>query len=135
MITKPSKSTASVMKTDALKEAFRFAIVGAFATALHYGIYLILQQWIQVDIAYTMGYLTSFIANFYLTAYFTFRSAPSWKKLMGMGGAHVVNYLLHMALLNFFLWLGLSKPLAPIPVFTIAIPINFLLVRFVFKRK
>lgn len=123
------------MKTDALKEAFRFAIVGAFATALHYGIYLILQQWIQVDIAYTMGYLTSFIANFYLTAYFTFRSAPSWKKLMGMGGAHVVNYLLHMALLNFFLWLGLSKPLAPIPVFTIAIPINFLLVRFVFKRK
>lgn len=123
------------MKTDALKEAFRFAIVGAFATALHYGIYLILQRWIQVDIAYTMGYLTSFIANFYLTAYFTFRSAPSWKKLMGMGGAHVVNYLLHMALLNFFLWLGLSKPLAPIPVFTIAIPINFLLVRFVFKRK
>lgn len=123
------------MKTDALKEAFRFAIVGAFATALHYGIYLILQRWIQVDIAYTMGYLTSFIANFYLTAYFTFRSAPSWKKLMGMGGAHVVNYLLHMALLNLFLWLGLSKPLAPIPVFAIAIPINFLLVRFVFKRK
>lgn len=123
------------MNTDALKEAFRFAIVGAFATALHYGIYLILQRWIQVDIAYTIGYLTSFIANFYLTAYFTFRSAPSWKKLMGMGGAHVVNYLLHMALLNFFLWLGLSKPLAPIPVFTIAIPINFLLVRFVFKRK
>lgn len=123
------------MKTDALKEAFRFAIVGAFTTALHYGIYLILQQWIQVDIAYTMGYLTSFIANFYLTAYFTFRSAPSWKKLMGMGGAHVVNYLLHMALLNFFLWLGLSKPLAPIPVFAIVIPINFLLVRFVFKRK
>ncbi|MEO4840452.1 GtrA family protein, partial [Bacteroides uniformis] len=27
------------------------------------------------------------------------------------------------------------KPLAPIPVFAIAIPVNFLLVRFVFKRK
>jgi len=31
--------------------------------------------------------------------------------------------------------MGIPKPLAPIPVFAIAIPVNFLLVRFVFKRK
>ena len=43
--------------------------------------------------------------------------------------------MLHIGLLNTFLWLGLSKTLAPIPVFAIAIPVNFLLVRFVFKRK
>ena len=52
-----------------------------------------------------------------------------------MGGAHIVNYLLHMALLNLFLFMGISKTWAPIPVFAIAIPINFLLVRFVFKHK
>lgn len=123
------------MKTDALREAVRFALVGGLATLLHYGIYLALQRFIQVDLAYTIGYLISFIANFYLTAYFTFRSAPSWKKLFGMGGAHAVNYLLHISLLNLFLWVGISKPLAPIPVFAIAIPVNFVLVRFVFKRK
>ena len=123
------------MKTDALREAVRFALVGGLATLLHYGIYLALQRFIQVDLAYTIGYLISFIANFYLTAYFTFRSAPSWKKLFGMGGAHAVNYLLHISLLNLFLWIGISKPLAPIPVFAIAIPVNFVLVRFVFKRK
>ena len=43
-------------------------------------------------------------------------------------------YLLHVAFLNLFLWLGVSKSLAPIPVFAIVIPINFLLVRFVFKK-
>ena len=123
------------MKIDALREAVRFALVGGLATLLHYGIYLALQHFIQVDLAYTIGYLISFIANFYLTAYFTFRSAPSWKKLFGMGGAHAVNYLLHITLLNLFLWIGISKPLAPIPVFAIAIPVNFVLVRFVFKRK
>ena len=123
------------MKIDALREAIRFALVGGLATLLHYGIYLALQRFIQVDLAYTIGYLISFIANFYLTAYFTFRSAPSWKKLFGMGGAHAVNYLLHISLLNLFLWIGISKPLAPIPVFAIAIPVNFVLVRFVFKRK
>ena len=89
-----------------LPEFIRFVMVGVFATALHYGIYFLLQKFINVNIAYTLGYALSFIANFYLTAYFTFGKKPSW-----------------------------SKAIAPIPVFAIAIPVNFLLVRFVFKRK
>lgn len=118
-----------------LPEFVRFVMVGILATALHYGLYFILQNIINVNVAYTFGYIISFIANFYLTAYFTFSRKPSWRKAFGFGGAHLVNYLLHMGLLNLFLWLGLSKPYAPIPVFAIAIPVNFLLVRFVFKRK
>ena len=116
-------------------EFIRFVMVGVFATALHYGIYFLLQKFINVNIAYTLGYALSFIANFYLTAYFTFGKKPSWSKAFGFGGAHLFNYLLHIGLLNAFLWLGLSKAIAPIPVFAIAIPVNFLLVRFVFKRK
>ena len=118
-----------------LKEAVRFGIVGVVATATHYGIYYLLQPHINVNIAYTTGYALSFIANFYLTSYFTFGTKPSWRKLMGMGGAHLVNYLLHLALLNLFLFIGITKTWAPVPVFAIAIPINFLLVRFVFKHK
>lgn len=110
-------------------EFIRFVMVGILATALHYGIYFLLQRFINVNIAYTLGYALSFIANFYLTAYFTFGKKPSWSKAFGFGGAHLFNYLLHIGLLNTFLWLGLSKTLAPIPVFAIAIPVNFLLVR------
>jgi len=116
-------------------EFIRFATVGFIATAIHYGIYYPLQKIINVNIAYTTGYLVSFILNFYLTSYFTFRVKPSVKKLFGLGGAHLVNYLLHILLLNLFLWMGISKELAPIAVFAIAIPVNFLLVRFVFKSK
>ena len=118
-----------------LPEFVRFVMVGIFATALHYGLYFVLQWVINVNIAYTLGYALSFIANFYLTSYFTFGTKPSWKKLMGMGGAHIVNYLLHMALLNLFLFIGIAKAWAPVPIFAIAIPINFLLVRLVFKHK
>ena len=118
-----------------LPEFIRFIMVGVFATALHYGLYFIFQRFINVNIAYTLGYALSFIANFYLTAYFTFGKKPSWSKAFGFGGAHLFNYLLHIGLLNTVLWLGLSKTLAPIPVFAIAIPVNFLLVRFVIKRK
>lgn len=118
-----------------LPEFVRFVMVGVLATALHYGLYLVFQLLVNVNVAYTIGYVLSFIANFYLTAYFTFGKQPSWKKAVGFGGAHLVNYLLHIGLLNFFLWLGISKPLAPFPVFAIAIPVNFLLVRFVFSKK
>lgn len=116
-------------------ELLRFLLVGVFATALHYGIYFLLMQFIPVGVAYTAGYVISFLANFYLTAYFTFRRRPSWKNAAGFGGAHLVNYLLHMVLLAAFLKIGCSKSLAPLPVFAIAIPVNFLLVRFVFKGK
>ena len=108
-----------------LPEFIRFVMVGVFATTLHYGIYFLLQKFINVNIAYTLGYVLSF----------TFGKKPSWSKAFGFGGAHLFNYLLHIGLLNTFLWLGLSKAIAPIPVFAIAIPVNFLLVRFVFKRK
>ncbi|HIZ05773.1 MAG TPA: GtrA family protein [Candidatus Phocaeicola gallistercoris] len=116
-------------------EIIRFGIVGVGATVLHYGIYYLLQQSINVNIAYTIGYILSFIANFYATAYFTFASVPSWKKLFGMGAAHGINYLLHIVLLNIFLYIGIAKEWAPLPVFVIVIPVNFVLVRFVFKHK
>lgn len=120
-----------------LSEIIRFGMVGALATALHYGIYYLLWRYagFNENIAYTVGYALSFVANFYLSAYFTFRSRPSWKRAGGFGGAHLVNYLLHICLLNLFLWLGIPEEWAPLPVFSIAIPVNFLLVRLVFKSR
>lgn len=122
-------------KLKQIHEFLRFAVVGVIATALHYGLYYILRWFMYVNVAYTVGYLVSFVANFYLSAYFTFRRKPSWGKAMGFGGAHLCNYLLHIALLNLFLYMGIPETLAPIPVFGIAIPVNFLLVRFVFKKQ
>ncbi|MDR0896085.1 MAG: GtrA family protein [Prevotellaceae bacterium] len=117
-----------------LPEFIRFAVVGVMATGVHYGAYWGLQFFLPVNVAYTIGYIVSFILNFYLTAFFTFRRSPSWRKGVGFGGAHLVNYLLHIALLNLFLGLGVGRQLAPLPVYAIAIPVNYLLVRFVFKR-
>ena len=115
-------------------ELVRFGIVGVTATAIHYGIYWLLMHVINVTVAYSIGYALSFICNFLLSSYFTFRRKASVKKGFGFGMAHGVNYLLHVAFLNLFLWMGVSKSLAPFPVFAIVVTINFLLVRFVFKK-
>lgn len=123
------------MNKDNILEIVRFSIVGVVVTGVHYGVYLLLQYSINVNIAYTLGYVVAFFINFYLTSLYTFRKKPSWKKGIGFGGAHLFNYVLHMLLLNIFLKMNIPKALAPIPVYAIAIPVNFLMVRFVFKFK
>lgn len=116
------------------QEIIRFCIVGGLATAVHYGIYLLLQLWIWTLLAYTIGYVLSFLMNYMLTNYFTFRTKPSVQNGIGFVISHAVNYGLHIGLLELFLWLGVSDVWAPIPVYCIVIPVNFLLVRFVFKN-
>ena len=117
------------------KELIRFIIVGLLATGIHYGIYLFLMRWLQVNWAYSIGYAISFLFNFYSSARFTFKSNASVKKGVGFGLSHLVNYGLHLFLLNLFLKIKIPPSVAPIPVFALAIPINFLLVRFVFTSK
>ena len=117
------------------REFVRFAIVGLVATGIHYGIYYLLNLFINVNVAYTIGYVVSWIANLYLTAHFTFKSTLSFKKGVGFAVSHFVNYLLHMLFLNLFLAIGVSEEIAPLFVFALVIPINFMLVRFVFKSK
>lgn len=116
-------------------EFIRWCCVGGVATLIHYGVYFLSQFVINENIAYTIGFAISFIANFYFTAHFTFRVKPSVAKGFGLGLAHFFNYLMHIGLFNMFLYFGVPKIYAPFPVFAIVIPINFILVRFVFKHQ
>ena len=88
----------------------------------------------NVNIAWTAGYIAGFIFNYYMSAYYIFRKKTSAKNGAGFGVAHIVNYLLQMGLLNFFIWTGMSAEMAPVGVYAVSIPVNFLLVRFVFKK-
>ena len=121
-------------RKETFGEILRFGVVGVIATVIHYVIYWVLQHWINVNVAYTIGYFVSFLFNYYLSAHFTFREKTSKKNGAGFIGAHVFNYILQIGLLNLFLWLGLSRTMAPICVYAIAVPTNFILVRFAFKH-
>ena len=117
-----------------LSELIRFCIVGFIATILHYVIYYVLKNWINLNIAYIIGYGLSFICNYFLSSYFTFKKKANLKSGIGFSGAHLFNMLFQVVLLNVFTYIGISENIAPIPVYAIAIPVNFLMVRFVFKR-
>lgn len=118
-----------------INEFIRFGIVGVIATIIHYGIYLVLNLMIVSWVAYSIGYGISFLGNFYLSNKFTFKTKPSIKKGIGFGLCHFINYLLQVILLSILIKLGIPDEYAPIPVFCIAVPVNFLMVRFVLKLK
>ena len=45
----------------------RYCTVGTLAAGIHYGVYYLLQEYemTNLNIAYTIGYVTSFICNFF----------------------------------------------------------------------
>ena len=116
-------------------EILRFGIVGVLATAIHYIVYYILLYICSVNIAYSIGYVVSFCFNLILSSRFTFKSNLTIKKSVGFGLSHLFNYLLQIIVLNICVGVGIQEKIAPVLVYAVCIPINFLLVRYVFKRK
>lgn len=117
-------------------QLFRFVIVGGLATIFHYAIYMLINYMgVKLNIAYTIGYFISFIFNFFASNYFTFKSKPNTQKGLIFFGAHIINYFIQIILLNIYIYLGIPSSIAPIGVFIIAIPINFILVKLALKNK
>ncbi len=124
----------SPQRHQRLGEIVRFAVVGVMATLLQYAIYWLLLRWLSPTVAMTIGYGVSFVFNFVASTRYTFRVKASAKHGAGFALSHAVNYVLQMVTLNLFIWLGVPKQWAPIPMFCVCVPVNFVLVRFFLKR-
>ena len=135
-------------------ELLRFILVGTTAVVIQYLVYLILihpslsfsatlgkhpfglsgeglgvGSSLPPTVANTVAYLVSFLFNYVASVRYTFRVKSSARRGLGFAFSHLVNYLLQTLLLTFFLWIGLDKGWAMLPVFAVCVPTNFLLVR------
>lgn len=131
----------SLLSNDSKRAQFlRFCINGCLAVAIQYAVYMLL-LWltpsgsIWTNAAYALSYFVSFCCNFIITSYWTFHSRPSWRRLIGFGSSHVVNFLLQMAFLNAYLWMDIPKEWAALLAMGSAVPINFMMLRFVYKKE
>lgn len=121
-------------KRQVLGEVLRFGVVGGIATLIQLAVYELLLSATGHNLANTIGYAVSFVFNFFASTLFTFRVKANAKHGAGFALSHLINYLLQMAMLNLATWLGCPPQWAPIPMFCVCIPTNFLLVRFFLKR-
>lgn len=122
--------------TDKRSEAIRFVAVGGFATALQYGMYVLFVNAVGTTavVSTIISYAISFVANFFLSSYFTFRSNPNAKKGIAFTLSHLINMGMQTGLVAVFK--GLVGPtLALLPALAICVPVNFFLVRYAFTAK
>lgn len=157
-------ATAAVRQTGG--EFARFFVVGLGATLVHLAVYLLL-NWLfdlsEADVwaitaTYAVGYVVSFVANYFASLRWTFKTQGSVRKGLGFAFSHLVNAFMHLILLNFFravgagdalsmllIWLtpwlvdwlpvlGRPESLLPLPVYVIVVPLNFIMVRYFLKR-
>ena len=119
---------------EKLGEIIRFGIVGTVSTLIQAGTYCLLVGILNYVVANTIAYIVSFIFNYIASTKYTFRVKSTAKRGAGFLLSHVVNYLLQTATLAFFVWMGMEKRLALIPMFCICVPVNFVLVRYFLKK-
>lgn len=130
-----NKLIDNLIHSSKVGEVLRFVIVGIIATCIHYMVYWMFGLFMNDSIAFALGYCTSFIFNYILSNFFTFKSRPSIKNGVGFTLSHIINLGLQLILLNVFLSIDISNRIAPLFVWSITIPINFLLVRFFLKNR
>lgn len=125
-----------LLHSDSPKAQFmRFILNGCFSAGIHYLVYFLCQLFIEVNVSYAIGYILSFLVNYYTTTYFTFRTTPSWKHFVGFSGSHGVNFLLHIVLFWCCMQLGINRFIAPVLVMGIAMLVQFTILKFVFKKR
>ena len=121
-----------------LSEIVRFGMVGGIATVLQYGIYVVFVHAVfnggKAVVATLISYAISFVANFFLSSYFTFHKQPNAKRGLGFTVSHLINMGLQTGLVAIFK--GIVGPtLALLPALAICIPVNYILVRFAFTSR
>lgn len=138
--------THKILSKSEVREFLRFCIVGGIAMGVHYAIYLALLWMLGLDwtasrgtdwritLSYTIGYAIALVVNMWLTARFTFKERLSFRRGGGFLLSHFINYVIEVGLLNLFLSLHFAEWLSPLLALMISVPVNFILVRTVFKK-
>jgi len=116
----------------------RFAAVGAVATGINYATYTLLIlhfDELLPEVAYVAAFCVSVSCNFVLSSYFTFGVAPTWERAAKFLTAHLINLVNELLLLRLWLWIGVPKLYAPLCVFAVAFPVNYLMVRLAMRGR
>jgi len=119
---------------QSFQEIARFGIVGIISTITNYGVYCLLLSLFNPSFSFFIGYVAAFIVNYILTTSFTFKVKATKKNAGGFIFSNIINFLLCELVLNAFISLGLSKQWAPIPMYVLCVPVNFIIVRSLMKR-
>jgi putative flippase GtrA len=115
-----------------LARLFRFGLVGAVNTGVYYGLYLLGRLVLPYLVAHVLAFGLAMVGSFFLNCWFTFRVRPTWRRFLLFPLSNATNFVVQTAglwaLVN---WVGMRQEVAPLVAAVVAIPITFLVARYV----
>ena len=111
---------------------FRFCAVGAINTGVYYGLYALFRQVCFYLLAHVVAFLAAMVLSYFLNCYFTFRIRPTLRKFLLFPLSNATNLLAQTAGLSLLVGaVGMNPEYAPLPAAVVAIPMTFVVARFV----
>lgn len=118
------------------KEVLLWALGGAANTILTYGLYLLFNEFMHYQVAFTASFVIGIIFAYFYNSWVVFKTPFSVKKFVQFPVVYLVQYLLSMGLLSILVQtLGMSEKFAPIVVLIIVTPVTYLLSKLILKGK
>jgi putative flippase GtrA len=115
-----------------LRHLSRFAVVGVVNTGVYYGFYLAVRTIAPYLVAHLVALTLSMVVSFFLNCYWTFRTRPTWRKFLVFPLTNATNYvLITVGVVVLVEWLHVGQRIAPLLAAVAAIPVTFLLSRWV----
>jgi putative flippase GtrA len=113
----------------------RFALSGAFNTAVTYALYVLaLRLWLP-HVAYTVVYVAGIALAYVLNRVFVFRSHAGWRSVAATPVVYLFQYLLSLGIVQLWVSVGLPASLAPIPAIVLSLPVTYVLSRLSFSQR
>jgi putative flippase GtrA len=110
----------------------RFAVVGVVNTGVYYGVYLLLRALMPYVVATVAALAVAMVGSFFLSCYWTFRTRPTWRKFALFPLGNVSSYAMTtLGVVVLVEWVGLDDRLAPLLAAVAALPVTFLLSRWI----
>ncbi|MWJ33253.1 GtrA family protein [Saccharibacillus sp. WB 17] len=118
------------------KEFLRFLISGGLNTLATYIIYLILLNFLDYRVAYTISYVCGIFISYGLNVKFVFKTNVTFKSFIQFPIVYLVQYAINLLLLYVLVdYLYISEIIVPIISVIVTIPLSFLLSKFIIKTK
>jgi len=115
----------------ARSQFLRYLLAGLANTAVSYAVLVLLMQWTDYVVAYTLAYVLGIALGYWLQTRFVFRVPLRWGTLVAFPVGYMVQYLLGVAVL----WLlverfGTAPELAAFVVIVMNVPLGYVLNRY-----
>lgn len=110
-----------------LARVARFGAVGVVNTLAYYAVYLLLRLLMPYVVAHVLAWAVAVVVSFLLNSAYTFRVAPTWRRLALYPLSSLPNVIMTTAgLVVLVEWLDVGERLAPLIAGILTIPLTYL---------